>query len=215
MRIRKMVISTAAVGAIVLGSAAAAFAASRTDTGDHFSLASGTAISGSLKTGTHLVITGSVDGLPITVTCTTFKAAGTVPATGLKVTLSAAPTISGCKDNAGGTDTIKTNTTNGKWTLTEVDKVNDETITEPNSTGDSLSLGIPKAGATFASSLLSGCVITVAPTAAISLKGSFNDATTVNDKNAPLPVAGNSKCTTTTGAVTGTIVLSKSIHDVS
>jgi hypothetical protein len=224
MRIRKMVISTAAVGAIVLGSAAAAFAASRTDTGDHFSLKAGTKLSakaGASSTvkcpagsaSAPLVFCGSVDGIPIWVKCTTFSASGLIPSSGLTVTLSAAPTFGGCSDSTKHSDTIKTNTTNGKWSLTEIDNPK-ETATEPNS-GDQAELNIPKAGATFVSSFLPACVVVVAPTATAHLKGSFNDVTTIKDTAAALATApqNSAVCTAGNTTVTGTITLSTAVHD--
>lgn len=220
MPVRKIVISTAVAAIAVLGSAAAAFAASGTDTGDHFSKPGGTAVSASLKSGTSMKLVGSIDGTPVTVTCTKFSAKGTVPSTGLSVTLTGSPTISGCSDSlTGGADTITTNATHGKWVLTENDLANDETKSEPNSTGDRASLTVPMLGASFQSVALgSACVIQIAPTKAATGSGTFNDSTTITDTKASYAVAvkSGSSCTTAaTTAISATILLSTSIHDVS
>jgi hypothetical protein len=213
MRLRKFVISACAVGAVSLVTAASVYATGSTDTDDSFNL-KGAAITGVLKTGTSMVFTGTIDSvINITVTCKSFKASGTTPTKGLVVDLAKSPTISSCTDSTGGTDTITTNTKNGKWVLTEVDATNDETAVEPTpltckgTACDKGTLTIPKAGATFASSLLSGCVITVAPTKAVTVSGTYNDVNTITVKNASIPVVGNSKCTASASTISGTIVL--------
>lgn len=213
MRLRKLGIATAGVASAIVLTAATVYATGATDTGDHFNKAAGTIETGRLKTGTTMQFTGSIDGIPVTVTCTGFTGKGPVPATGLTVTLSAPPTFSGCTDSLGGTDTITTNQTNGKWKLAEVDSAT-ETTTEPN-TGDKARLTIPKAGATFSSSLVSGCTITVAPTAAHSVTGSYNDSSTATVKNQSIPVSATGCSSASTSTVTATIVLSPTgLHDV-
>jgi hypothetical protein len=220
MPVRKIVIGAITAGTLVVASAAAVAATSapwvsHPETTEHFSLKAGTVLTGTLKAKTTLSFKGAdIDGIPVTVTCTGFSASGPIPAAGLTVTLSAAPKITGCKDQLGGTDTVATNVKNGKWTLTEIDVSGTADNKEPN-TGDKVSLTMPKAGATFASTLLTGCLVTVAPTKAASLTGPFNDVTTISDSKAgPLPVAGNSKCTTSGSAsATGTIILNKAVHD--
>jgi hypothetical protein len=208
---KKAIAILAPIAALALG-VSTAWAAS-TDTDDHASLAAGTVVKGTLKSGTTLTFAGTIDGFGITVTCTGFTASGKIPSKGLKVTLTTPPTFSGCKDTLGGTDTVTTNSTNGKWAVQEIDLANDEAATEPN-TGDKLALVIPKAGATFTSSVVSGCVITVAPTATAKVTGAYDDVSTVTDKNASVPVSG-SGCTATAAKATGTIVLSPGFHDVS
>ncbi len=97
---KKMVIATITAGAVVLGSAATAYGLVRaSDTDDHFSVAAGTTVTGNLKSGTTMAFTGSINGIPITVNCTKFTAKGKTPKTGLTVTLSTPPTISGCTDS--------------------------------------------------------------------------------------------------------------------
>jgi hypothetical protein len=211
MRVRKGVVAAVCAAAALLGTASAVFA-STGDTDDHFSLAAGTTVTGSLKTGTDMVFAGTINGVPITVTCTSFSGSGKVPAKGLHVTIAAAK-ISGCHDTLGGTDTIATNQTNGKWGLTEVDAPNDESQTEPN-TGDKGVLTIPKAGATFVSSVLPTCVLTAAPTAAVRVTGTYNDINTDTVKAAKIPVSA-SGCSASTATVTATVVLSPNVYDVS
>jgi hypothetical protein len=161
------------------------------------SLPAGTKVTGKLKSGTDMTFAGTINSVNITVKCTSFSASGKVPAgSPYTVTLSAPPKITGCQDSLGGTDTIATNQTNGKWTLTE-------TKTTPYK----MSLGIPKAGATFKSNVLSSCVITAEPTKAGSVSGSYNDKTgTDTVKNAAIPTSG-SGCTSTAAKTSATVVL--------
>jgi hypothetical protein len=161
------------------------------------SLPAGTKVTGALKSGTDMTFAGKINGVKITVTCTTFSASGKVPSgSPYTVTLSKPPTISGCHDSLEGTDTIKTNQSSGKWTLTE-------TSTTPYK----MALGIPKAGATFTSSVLSSCVITAEPSSAGSVSGSYNDKTgTDTVKNASIPTSG-SGCTSSTAKTSATVVL--------
>jgi hypothetical protein len=210
MRVRKGVVAAVCAAAALLGTASAVFAAGDSD--DHFSLAAGTIVKGSLKSGTDMVFAGTINGVPITVNCTSFKGSGAVPAKGLKVTISP-PKITGCHDTLGGTDTITTNKTNGKWSLTEVDAPNDESQTEPN-TGDMATLTIPMAGATFVSSVLPVCVLTAAPTAAVAVTGTYDDINTDTVKAAKIAVRG-SGCSASTATVTATVVLSPNVYDVS
>lgn len=214
MQLRKLLLSALAVATVSIATAATVYAAGSTDTDDHFSLAAGTTVTGALKTGTDMTLTGNIDSFPVTVKCTSFKASGKVPATGLSVTLSKPPTISGCTDSLGGTDTVTTNQTTGKWKLSEIDAPNDETATEPN-TGDKLKLTIPKAGATFSSSLLgSGCVITAAPSAPANLTGKYDDKSTDTVTNAAIAVSG-AGCTASSSTISATVVVSPGVHDVS
>lgn len=231
MRIRKLGVTVVAAAAVVFGTAVAVHAATTSDTEDHFSKPAGTIISAKAGTSTTvacpagsvsapLVFCGSIDGVPIWVKCTGFSASGKIPTgNSLTVTLSAAPKFTGCSDSTKSADTITTNTTNGKWTLHEVDGdgTKGESAPEPNSTGDKATLSIPKGGATFDSAFLPACVVLVAPTARANLTGTFNDSTTIKDKSATLPVAPKTSgsCTTGTTTVTGTILLTTSIHDVS
>ena len=185
------------VSVIALGLGMALIAAPIASASRPSSLPKGTEVTGTLKTGTKMVFAGTIDGVPITVSCTSFTAKGKVPAAGAKsITLSAAPTIKGCTDTLHGTDTVKTNETNGKWTLSV-------TTTTPYK----MTLGMPKAGATFVSNAESGCVITAAPTAAVGVTGTYNGDNTDQVTKAPIPTSG-SGCTSATAKTTATVVLS-------
>lgn len=174
-------------------------------TGPHFTTPSpGSKITGNLKAGTKMTFAGTINGLPITVTCTTFTGSGVAPPTGLTVSI-APPTIGGCTDTLGGTDTVKTNATNGGWKVTEV---------IPTTNKDKIKLTIPKAGATFASSIVSGCLITAAPTKAAAVSGSYNNINTATVSKAPIPVSA-SGCTASSATTTATVVFSPNVTGVS
>ncbi|MBO0727895.1 MAG: hypothetical protein J2P57_01465 [Acidimicrobiaceae bacterium] len=209
-RTKKFAIAGTCAGALIAGTAAASFA--NADAGDNFSRPAGTVETAALKTGTTMNFKGTIDGVAITVKCTGFKASGKLPATGLTVTLTNPPTISGCTDSLGGTDTVTTNQTNGKWKLQEVDAPATSDTVEPN-TGDKAVLIIPKAGATFKSSILSSCTVTAAPSGAARVSGTYNDINTIHDNGANIPTAGTG-CTTAANAhVVATVVLSPTVHD--
>jgi hypothetical protein len=168
----------------------------------HAPTTTGTKVNAKLKTGTTMQLTGTIDGIPITVTCKSFTASGTAPATGaINVTLPEPPKMSSCTDSFNGTDTIVTNQTNGKWTLKEV----------TSGTTKKLDLTMPKAGATFSSSLVSGCDVTASPSASTIIAGAFKpgtkkDSGTDTVTNAPVPVSG-SGCTATSSTISATVVL--------
>lgn len=184
LRHRKPLVAALGVGALVFVTATAAWA----------SLPAGTKVTGTLKSGTDMTFQGDIDSIPITVTCTSFTASGVVPKTpSYTVKLSAPPTISGCTDSSGGTDTIKTK---GKWSLVE------------NSTSPyTMTLVIPKKGATFSSSVLPSCTITAAPSKAADVVGSYDGNDTDTVTNAAIPTKG-SGCTSTTASTDATVVLS-------
>jgi hypothetical protein len=131
--------------------------------------------------------------VPITVTCTSFKDSGTVTSndkTGIAVV---APSITGCQDSLGGKDTIKTS---GSWELTS------------NGSGSTVSLVIPKDGATFSSSVLISCKIIAAPTGAVPVAGKYSSSNgTVTSTEAKIAVKG-SGCTAASTTETATIKLS-------
>lgn len=161
-------------------------------------LPAGTKVTGNLKSGTKMTFVGSIDGVPITVSCTKFTSTGKIPKGKkvLKVNLSAPPTISGCTDSLGGNDTVKTNSTNGKWSLTM------------NSTAPyTMTLTIPMAGATFTSSIETGCTITAAPTAKAGVAGSYDGVSTDQVTKAPIPTSG-AGCSSSAAKTTATVVLS-------
>ena len=211
-RKKKSLIAGVGVVAILVGTATAVYASAENDT-DHFSRPAGTVVKGALKTGTVIKFTGSINGIPITVKCTHFAASGPLPASGLTATLSAPPTVSGCTDSLGGTDTVATNQTNGPWLLQGIDKPLDEGLAEPNATGDKASLIIPKAGATFKSNAVSACVITAAPSGPAPVTGTFNDSNTIIVNGASIPTSG-SGCTSTNAKTYSTVIISPTIHDV-
>jgi hypothetical protein len=187
---KKIAIVALGAGVVVLATPAIGYSASR-------SLPAGTKVSAKLKKGTDMIFDGAINGVPIVVTCTSFTSSGKVPAKpGYKVTLTSPPKITGCTDDFGGTDTITDNSTNGKWTLTE------------NKTAPfTLTLTIPKAGATFKSSDLPTCLITAAPTAADPVVGSYNDANgtdTVSKAAIPTTASG---CSSTKATTSATVVL--------
>jgi hypothetical protein len=184
-RPRKMLFATLAVGAIaILATAATAFA----------SLGPNVTVTGTLKAGTVMTFKGDIDSIPITVSCTSFSGTGkTGSSPSTSFTLPSPPTISGCTDSLGGTDTINTNQTNGSWVL--------------SAKGKKMTLTIPKAGATFTSSVESGCVITAAPNGAVGVKGKYNNNNTDTVKNAKVATSG-SGCTSTSASTSATVVFS-------
>lgn len=197
IRTKKIAVAASLVGLVGLGTAPSAFATSTL----HLSPAS-TAFTGHLKTGTDVAATATVDGFAITATCTKLSLAGKTPADGLSVALPKSPTISGCTDSLGGTDTVTTNSTNGKWKVTWA-SASKATIT------------MPKAGVTLSSTLLPGCVITEAPTAAVKLTGTYNNINTVTITNAKVPGNGPNCGGNSTGTFSMTVTLTPQISVVS
>ena len=70
-----------------------------------------------------------------------------------------------------------------------------------------MTLNIPKDGATFKSTILSGCTITVAPSGAVKVTGTYNGKNTDTVTNASIPTKGTG-CTSTTAKTSGHRVLS-------
>jgi hypothetical protein len=192
---------------------APAVIAATTDTDDSVSPAS-TVVNTSLKPGTKTTFSATVAGATVIQTCTASSTSGKTPAHGLVMAV-APVSFTGCTDNLGGIDTVKTT---GVWHVTFVDAPNDEAATEPNS-GDKLAVTVPIKGATVTSTAAPGCTITVAPTVPAHTVGAYNDSNTLTIKNAPVPVALSSACpggaTTTTAKFTGTYIVSPGVHDVS
>jgi hypothetical protein len=172
--------------ATVLGTATMAYA----------SIGPNKAVGASLQSGTIMKFESDVDGLPITVTCNSFMARGkTGSEPGHRFDLSAPPTISGCTDSLGGTDIITTNDTSGAWTFSV------------NKTGTKVALTIPKAGATIRSRAESSCTITLAPTEAAAVRGTYNGSNTVTVSGSSVPTKGKG-CTSTADKTSATMVLS-------
>jgi hypothetical protein len=187
---KKIVVAALGAGLALVATPVAAYSAPNT-------LPAGTKVTAALASGTTMQFVGVIDGVSVTVKCTSFSGSGKVPKkAGDKVTLSAPPKITGCTDSLSGKDTIKTNSTNGKWTLSV-------TSTSPYS----MTLTIPKAGATFSSSTLSSCVITAAPSAAAGVTGTYNSSTgTDTVSKAKIPTVG-SGCTTSADSTTSATVV--------
>jgi hypothetical protein len=129
-------------------------------------------VSAKLATNTNTQFTGTsgpLNGLTVTCTASTTKFQLNTKGGGLGPFNLTNPTFTGCTDSLGGTDTITSNSTNGKWTTTYV-----------NSTGgtnpDMIKIGIPKAGQKLKSSIAPNCTITVQPTAAGSVSGAYDNA---------------------------------------
>ena len=211
IRIHKKLAVAASLATIVVGvGTGMAFAAGDTD--DNISPAS-TNITASNTT--NITFKGTINGIGITVTCTASSISGTTPATGLGPVNVNNPSFTGCKDTFGGTDTVTTNSTNGHWQLTFIDSTasGEETQAEPNS-GDKLQITIPKAGATFKSSILPGCTITAAPSGPANVSGAYDDVSTLTITNASIPVSG-AGCSASSSSMSGTYKSNPGFHDVS
>jgi len=157
------------------------------------SVAPGTKVTG---TSSKTTFVGTINGINITVTCTNFTDTVTVASGDNKSVDIPPPTINGCTDTLVGTDTIKTNDKKGSWEL----KVNGK--------GNKLSLVIPEDGATFVSSRLKSCTITVAPTGPTTIKGTYNSsAGTDTATNAAFAIKGTG-CTATSSEATTTVTFS-------
>jgi hypothetical protein len=136
-----------------------------TATAAYATLPGGTTVTASLKPGTNITFVGKINSVPITVTCTSFSASGQTPSPPSDtVTLANPPQITGCTDSTGGGDTIVTNQKNGSWVLTGKGKKAPYKLT----------LLVPKAGATFTSNIIPGCVITAAPSKPGKVTGSYD-----------------------------------------
>jgi hypothetical protein len=177
--VKKTIFGMVAAMALVFGVATGAYA----------SVPIGTTITGSLKTGTVMTFVGDIDSIPITVSCTGFSASGKVTKASNTLPLSAPPSITGCTDSSGGTDTV---TTSGTWKITIA--------------STTMTLDAPQAGATFKSSILSGCTITAFPSAAGKVAGAYNGTNTDKVKGASIPTSG-SGCTSTAAKTTATVKL--------
>jgi len=172
------------------------------DTDDHLSPAK-TIIHTALKAGTNASFSGKLAGITVTSNCTSSTDSFKTPAHGLGPVKAANPTFTGCTDTLHGTDTVTTNSKNGKWTEKLVDVANDE---KAEKRGDHIRLTIPQAGATVVSSVVPTCVITVAPNGPATVTGAYDGVKTTTFKNASLPVSTSAGCPG--GATTGTATFS-------
>lgn len=181
---KSIALMLSAAAAMVMISAAPALAA---DTGDTLNIPLGTSFT--ISNSTNITFSGSINGLPVTVTCTGVTLTVKYETAGLTVVVTSSPPVSftGCTDSLGGRDTV---TSSGSWSLTLVDNPN-ETGTEPNS--DKLTINIPQGGASFTSSVLSSCTVTAN---ASTPTGNYDDKTTATYSNT---IGGNSISVTGTG----------------
>ena len=213
-RTRKLgtLVAATAVAAMALGAAVASAGPLAKDTDDHYSPAGATVVG---TAGINTFTAGAV-----TVTCTQSVAGGKTPATGLKAfNISPLPTFNDgtgvpCNDSFGFKDTT---TTSGVWKLAFLDAAGDETQTEPNS-GDRLEVIIPKGGAVVAVTNAGSpvCTITVAPTAAFKVIGTYDDHNkfTVAITNLPIHITGSIICpTATTSKFTATYTFTPGLAD--
>lgn len=221
-RTKKLAAVCSLAGAAVLGTgfgvhaahASTSHPAATTDTDDSLT-PKNTKVNVTVKTGTAVSILVNSPLGSITATCTALNASFTTPASGLKTQLAAPPTITGCTDSLGGTDTINTS---GTWKFAETDKAGDESLAEPNATGDGVSITVPVDAATLQSTALPGCTLTLNPSVVSKLKGAYNDAGGAKFTNAnPGVVSPGAGCPqgTYTEALTAALHLSVKVHDVS
>jgi len=187
----------AAVGVLALGTAwthvsagSRVHQAQQADTGDV--LAPLNSISVGTNTGTSFTVPANGTG-GLTITCTSsisvaktpLQAGGTIQnLLPLPPTFDDGPGPNGipkkCTDNLNGTTVT---TTKGPWAAQAIDNASD---TEPNI--DTVDVIVPKAGAVVKTS--EGCTITVAPQAAYTVVGSYNDSTGVLSVNLTDPING-------------------------
>jgi hypothetical protein len=177
--------------ALVAGSAFAHASPAVVDGGDTFNVAPGTAVTSSTA---KVVISVPSTSPSMVITCTSSIFAGKTGAT-MKFTIGlpsfSAATGGPCADNLHFTDSFRSNTTNGPWTLNEKDFSNngtgDEALPEPNATGDKLVITLPKAGLIDTNNW--PCSIVFAPSGAALIAGAYNDGGTFTIKNAKIPVS--------------------------
>jgi hypothetical protein len=180
--LRKVAVAASVTGLAAVGLAApSAFAAT-----PHLTPAS-TKVTG---TSSKITFVGVVNGISLTVTCTSLTASGTTPANGLTVPLPTPPKFTGCTDSFGGKDTV---VTANKWSIVA------------NSTGSMLTLDLPVKAATFSSSILSGCKLTVAPKATGKITGKYNNAGTWTISGSSFAISGSGCSTGATAKATSTV----------
>ncbi len=152
-------------------------------------------ISTKLKTNSNSILTGTsgpLNGIVSTCTGSVSQFQLSDKGGGLGPFTLAKPTFTGCTDNLGGTDTITSNITNGHWTATYV-----------NSTGspnpNTITLGVPKAGQTLTSSAVPGCTVTLFPSAAGTISGTYDNNGNLQFSNQALTYSAAGSCPTGTG----------------
>ena len=194
--------ATVAVGLTATTALAAGGAARGAAAGDTDDSVSPASTNVTATNSGNLTVSFTVLGQTITVTCTSTTLSLKTPAHGLSVNL-APPTVSGCTDNFGGTETV---TTSGPWKLAFVDAPNDESQAEPN-TGDHLRLTVPTGGASVKSSLLP-CTIT---STLSTVRASYNDKNTAKFTNQK--VSGSGCGGSNTATFNGTFVTNINVSD--
>jgi hypothetical protein len=215
---RKMhaaIVASASVVALLLGTTVA-WATAGSDTDDNLSTAP--SIENISMSPVTFVVT--INGSSVNIGCLGLGGGGKITS-GLSFTLTRGPQFGNCGDSLGGTETASASTVNGQWTVTEVDALNDETVTEPHHNGDRLRLSMPKDGVTIVSSYgpLSGCELTLSPNGRTGFAGPYNDPAagktgigTVDSK--PITVTSNSSCTVTSPlTISGKISPDPSFYD--
>ena len=195
--LKKLTVAASLAGVLGFASASSAFATSTL----HL-IPANTLITGALKAGTKFTATATIDGIPVSASCTKLSVTGTTPANGLTVTATKLPRVSGCKDSLGGTDTVTANSTNGKWKITWISATKAYIL-------------VPKAGLTVTTSLLPGCVVTVAPTAPLKVTGTYDNVKKLSFKNVSGPVSGSGCPANATGKFSGTVVFTPGVSVVS
>lgn len=193
--LRKIAVVASVAGMAAVGlTAPSAFAS--TSATPHLTPAN-TKIAGS---STKASFAGTVDSFKLTVNCTKFTSSGTTPKDGLTVPLSKAPTFSGCTDSLGGKDTVKTA---GKWSLVA------------NSTGSKITIHLPVKAATFTSSLVSGCTLTIDPTKVGTIVGTYNNKNTLTITKSSFAIKGTGCSSGATASVTESIKFTPGVKVVS
>jgi hypothetical protein len=214
-----LLMSTASIMSVLSAGTTLVLAASNEDGADTFDVPQGTTVTATNSGDVTITVSTSFGSL--TITCTFASATGRT-GSGLKFTI-APPTFSDgggapCTDSLGFSDSFSTNSTNGKWSVKELDFTNkgagDETLAEPNATGDRIALTIPQAGLVDTNS--TGCVVTAAPSGPATLKGSYDDAGTARFSGVTVPVSESSSCPTTSGTVSVSVTfrVSPALYDL-
>jgi hypothetical protein len=177
--------------ALVAGSAFAQASPAVVEGGDTFNVAPGT----SVTAHSAMVVISVPSTVPsMVITCTSSIFAGKTGTT-MKFSIGlpsfSAATGGPCSDNLGFTDSFQSNTTNGPWTVAERDFANagagDESLPEPNATGDMLVITLPKGGLIDTNNW--PCSIVFAPSGAAFIAGAYNDGGTLKIKNVKIPVS--------------------------
>lgn len=209
-RRRGLALLAGAVCAVSAGSVLAYAAAE--DEPDTFNVVSGTLVKATNSASLTIVANTSAGSARVTCEVSTFSGK-TGKTLGFGITPAKLSDRSGspCSDSLGLTDTF---TSSGAWAIKEADRSDDEGFAEPNTTGDQLVITVPKSGLVDHNSSSANCTITVAPTAAIAITGTYNDkglyaiqGVKIPVKTSGCPVSGSS------ATLTVTYKLSPAVYD--